>query len=99
MFDIWIGKTNLTVLVLILGFAAVLPLQLLLCFKSRSRILRLLLPSLFLALLLAAAAGYAVIPGWESLICLFGVLYAVFLLLLCAAAWGVWLLVRRLRSR
>lgn len=98
MFDIWIGKTNLTLLILILGIAVVFPLQLLLCFKARSRTLRLLLPGLSLALLLAAAAGYALLPGWGGLLCLFGVLYAGFLLLLCAAAWGIGALIRRRRG-
>lgn len=37
MFDIWVGDINLTLLVLVFSIIIVFPVQLLLCFRAKSR--------------------------------------------------------------
>ena len=72
MFDVWPGEFDLTTLTPLLSVFRLLPLQLLLCFKVRSLILRLLpvilcalLTGLFLVLAHAAPAGTAwVTSSW-----------------------------------
>ena len=90
MFDVWLGEIELTTLTLLLSVFILLPLQLLLCFKVRSRILRLLpviLFSLLVGIFLLLAHGN---PGWDSLGYLFLALFAGIMLIACGIAWGIW---------
>ena len=94
MFDIWLGEVNLTTLVLIFSIFILLPWQLLLCFKVKRIVLR-LLPSI--VLFAATAIFFAFIyiaDGWDSLGYLFLALFTGFLLLVCGLAWLVWAIVR-----
>jgi hypothetical protein len=94
MFDIWIGEVNLTTLVLIFSVFILLPWQLLLCFKVKRIVLR-LLPSI--VLFAATAIFFAFIyiaDGWDSIGYLFFALYTGFMLLVCGIAWLVSTIVR-----
>lgn len=90
MFDIWIGEINATVLILILSLVIVLPVQLLLCFKVRSRMVRLapvigflLLGEICLLMDLAAS-------GWDGLGYIICAIYAAFMMLICGIGWAIW---------
>lgn len=99
MFDIWLGDLELTTLTLILSFAVFLPLQLLLCFKVRSRMLR-LLPVLLLA---GSAAVFCLLSlaaaGWNRMVFLFIGIFAAFTLLFCGIGWGIWAIIRSARRK
>lgn len=98
MFDFWIGKINLTALMLVVSVVIILPVQLLLCFKVRSRRLR-CMPAVIL--LLAAAADvvmYIAASGWKRLIFRVGVMYMALMLFTCAAGWIIWAVVKRMRG-
>ena len=106
MFDVWVGDVNLTWLVLAGSMVLVFPFQLLLCFRVKSRLLR--LAPLFFSLLLTGCAlalsvwkanfggGYANFEGVGYLI-LF--LYGAYLLFWCAAGWGIWKLIIYCKNR
>ena len=90
MFDAWIGNMNMTVIVLALSVAVILPLQLVLCFRVKSLFVR-LLPVIILSGTAAAFLG----------MCLFAAdadrtFYAVcavdtaFTVLKCGLGWGIW---------
>ena len=88
MFDVWLGEMELTTLTLLLSVFLLLPLQLLLCFKVRSLILR-LLPVILCALLTGLFLVLAhCSPGWNSLGYLFLALFPGFLLAACDIGWG-----------
>ena len=97
MFDVWLGDVNLTLAVLAISLAVVLPAQLLLCFYARRRILR-LAPALFFAAAGAACAWRAAAgQGTERLGWLLLAIYAAVLLAVSLAAWAVSSVVRMMR--
>ncbi len=99
MFDLWMGDVELTTLVLLVSVAVLLPLQLLLCFRVRSRLVR-LLPVLLLSMAaLCCVVGALAAPGWDGLGYLMLAMLAGIMLLLCLAAWGIWAVIRLLRRR
>lgn len=95
MFDLWLDEAELTRLTLLIAVTVLLPLQLLLCCRVRSRLLR-LLPALALGalavvfLLLAAFSS-----GWVALGYAMFAALAALMLLMCGAGWGLWALIRR----
>lgn len=93
MFDIWMGDIELTTAVLIFSFAVLLPVQLLLCFKVRSRIIR-LLPAVLLSILtIIFAVMSAAVTGWDGLGYIFLAIFTGFMLLICGAGWGIWAII------
>lgn len=99
MFDIWVGEINVSVLVLLISAVIVLPLQLLLCCKVKSVIIRCLPAGLFALLALLAWILYGTAYGWDALIYVYGAVYAVYLLLVCAIGWGIWALMKRKQQK
>ncbi len=99
MFDIWLGDTELTTFTLLFSCAVLLPVQLLLCFKIKSLVVRLLpvmllsIPMLCFFVLSAAAAG------WDSLGYLFLAIFAAFMLFICGVGWAIWAIARFARSK
>ena len=55
MFDVWIGDVNLAPFLWIFTLVVVLPIQLALCFKVKSKVVR-LLPVIILSILTLCAA-------------------------------------------
>lgn len=90
---------DLTVLVWIFSIAVLLPVQLVLCVRVRSLILRLLPALLFAmtALFFVVLAFTAV--GSDNLGYLFLAIYAGIMLLMCGIAWGIWGLIRVLSRK
>lgn len=99
MFDIWVGDVELTSLVVQLSVVAVLPIQLLLCFRARSRWLRLfpvLLSTVLTALLLLLAYRA---QDWDALGYIFFALLTGCMLILSGIGWGIWGLSRFFQKR
>ena len=66
MFDVWMGNVELTTVTLFLSATVLLPLQLLLCFKVKSKLVR-LVPVCLLVLPTALFAGFMLLicgVGW-----------------------------------
>ncbi|MBR5123794.1 MAG: hypothetical protein IKU90_01575 [Clostridia bacterium] len=99
MFDVWMGDVELTTVTLILSATVLLPLQLLLCFKVKSKLVRLVpvcllaLPTVLFAVLSVTATG------WDALGYLFLALFAGFALLLCGVGWGIWGMIRLIKRK
>ena len=95
MFDVWLGEMELTTLTLLLSVFLLLPLQLLLCFKVRSRLLR-LLPVILCSLLVGTFLLLALCtPGWDGLGYIFLALFAGFMLTSCGIGWLIWAILRK----
>lgn len=97
MLDIWAGEVNLTWVAVVIALLAVLPVQLLLCWRVKSLALR--LAPLLLAACLAIAglllAAYS--AGWSAVGYVVLALYGAGLMAVCAVGWGLWALLRRSR--
>ena len=90
MFDVWMGDIELTTAVLIFSLVVLLPFQLLLCFKVKSKTIR-LLPVVVLALLTVIFIVMSVaITGWDGLGYIFLAIFAGFMLFMCGIGWGIW---------
>ena len=95
----YVFDVDLLPLLVVLSAFLVFPVQLLLCFRVRSRILRVLPPSLLaVAETVLLILTFCVTDGWDSLGYLFFALVVAMMLLLCGIAWGIWALTRRQRK-
>ena len=94
-----IGDISLSELVLILSVVAILPVQLLLCFKVRSRIVRLLPVALLCVLAVASILMTLNSTGWDTLGYIFFAIYAAFMILMCGIGWGVWAIVSIIKKK
>ena len=95
MFDAHIGSINLTWLVIIVAVIVVLPVQIFLCFKVKSLILRLLPIILFITLILISVVMYFISTGWDGLIYILFGIYGVGLVLVSSVGWVIWKIVAR----
>lgn len=94
------GELNFTGIMLISGLVLMLPLQVLLCCKCRSLLLRLLPVGLFLLVGLTFWLLGVTTTGLNVLFYMIYAVYAGAMLLLCGLGWGIWALIRLVkRSR
>lgn len=94
MFDVWMGDIELTTVVLIFSIVVLLSIQLLLCFKVKSRAIR-LLPVIVLSILTIIFIVMSVaITGWDGLGYIFLAVFAGFMLLMCGVGWGIWAIIK-----
>ena len=90
MFDVWMGDIELTTAVLIFSIVVLLPIQILLCFKVKSRAIR-LLPVILLSIpTIIFVMMSVVITGWDGLGYIFLAIFTGFMLLMCGVGWGIW---------
>ena len=98
MFDVWSGNTELTIIALIVSMAVILPAQLLLCFKIRKIVIR-LLPVMVLSVLTAVLSLLAAVSsGWDSLGYIVVAVFSGIMLLACGGAWGIWAIAKRMKK-
>ena len=99
MFDIWIGEVDSTTLFVIAAVLFVFPVQLLLCFKAKKLLVK-LLPPIFLTV--AAIIFFAmafVAQDWDAIgYFIFSALSGA-LLIVCGIAWGIWAIVVGIRKK
>lgn len=85
---------NIAVFIILVS-AVTLLLQLLLCFKAKRKLIK-LLPIAVLAVFAIAFYAYAVyVNGWNGLGYLFFALLSAGLIFVCGIAFGVWAIVRK----
>ena len=89
MFDIWFEDASLTVIVILFSILIVFPLQYLLCSKVKSLPVRLIPTACTLFFALVSAILLCLSTGWESMIFIFFLIYAGFLLFIIGLAWGI----------
>lgn len=95
MLDIWIGNTNIAPFIWIFIIIGVLPIQLALCFKVKSKTVR-FLPIIILAILAVIAASAAMTStNWDAIFYLVSAVYLAIMLAVCGIGWGIWAIVRK----
>lgn len=99
MFDVWMGDIELTTVVLIFSIVVLLPVQLLLCFKVKSKAIR-LLPVILLSIATLFFIVMAItIPGWNGLGYVFLAIFTGFMVFMCGVAWGIWAITKLIKKR
>ncbi len=99
MFDLWVGDVNLVPIFLAVSVCVVLPIQLLLCFKVKSRIVRLIPIFLSVISLIFFTVMFFITSDWSKIAHLIFIIYSLFLLLMCGLAWLVFAISRRMRKK
>ena len=99
MFDVWMGDIELTTAVLIFSVVVLLPIQLLLCFKVKSKVIR-LLPVILLSIPTIIFVMMSVaITGWDGLGYIFLAIFTGFMLLMCGVGWGIWAISKLIKKK
>ncbi|MBQ2911725.1 MAG: hypothetical protein IJE55_05525 [Clostridia bacterium] len=93
------GDIELTTAVLIFSIVVLLPIQLLLCFKVKSRAIR-LLPVILLSIPTIIFTVMSVaITGWDGLGYIFLAIFTGFMLLMCGVGWGIWAISKLIKKK
>ena len=89
MLELQTGNIDFTTLFIVLFVVAAFLVQLLLCFKVKKTIIR-LLPVILLSVSIAAFWTLAsLITGWDAVACAIFAMLSGYLLLACCAGWAV----------
>lgn len=99
MFDVWIGDVNLAPFLWIFTLVIVLPIQLALCFKVKSKVVRLLPVIILSVLTLCAAIASATRIDWSALFYLIFAVYFGIMLFACGIGWGIWAITVFVKNR
>ena len=99
MFDVWIGDIELIRAVLFLFGVVLLLIQLLLCFKGKNKVVR-LLPAVLLSIVtIFFIVMAATATDWENLGYIFPVIFIGFLWFMCGMAWGIWAIIKFIKKK
>ena len=99
MFDIWIGEVEISSLIIIAAVVLVLPLQLLLCFKVKNLLTRLMPSMLLTATTILLFAMVPTTQDWDAIgYAMLGVLSGV-LLFFSGLGWAIWAIVCFVQKR
>ena len=99
MFDVWMGDIELTTAVLIFSLIVLLPIQLLLCFKVKSKAIR-LLPIILLSIpTLIFIVMSTTTQGWDGLGYIFLAFFTGFMMLICGVGWGIWAISKLIKKK
>ena len=97
--DIWMGDIELTTAVLVFSIIVLLPIQLLLCFRIKSKVIR-LLPIILLSIpTLIFIFMSTTTQGWDGLGYVFLAIFTGFMMLNCGVAWGIWAIIKRKQKK
>lgn len=99
MFDIWIGDIELIKTVLVLSVAVLLLIQLLLCFKVKNKVIRLLPVILLSIVTIFFIAMASTATDWENLGYIFPAIFIGFMWLACDTAWGIWVIIKLIKKK
>ena len=99
MFDVWIGDINIAPFLWIFTLLVVLPIQLALCFKVKSKIVRLMPVIILSVLTVIAAIASATRVDWSALFYLIFAVYLGIMLFVCGIGWGIWAIVMHIRNK
>lgn len=94
MFDIWIGDINIAPFIWLFTLIVVLPIQLVLCFRVKSKLIRLLPVIIFSVLSATAAVATATRTDWDAIFYLICAVYLTIMLIVCGIGWGIWAIIR-----
>ena len=95
MFDMWYGDIELTTLTLIISFSVILPIQLMLCFRGKNRVVRLLPVAILSSVTAILLVVVLIVQGWDGLGYAIWASFTGFMLFMCGVGWGIWWIINR----
>lgn len=99
MFDVWIDGVEFTRVFLFFSIVILLPVQLLLCFKVKSKVIR-LLPVILLSIPTLFFISMAITStGWDNLGYIFPTIFTGFMLIMCGIGWGIWVITKLIKKK
>lgn len=98
MFDIYFGEIELTEVIIYISILIMIPLQLLLCFKAKNLILKLLPIFILLFLIVTFICMSQFAEGWDGLGYTILAMFAAILLFACIVAWVIWFIVKLIKK-
>ena len=99
MFDVWIGDIELIKAVLVLSGVVLLLIQLLLCFKVKNKVIRLLPAILLFTFTIVFATMASTATDWENLSYIFPAIFIGFMWFMCGMAWGIWAMIKLIKKK
>lgn len=98
MLDFGLFKIRTDIFLLILS-VILMVLQIILCAKLRSKLIKLLPIIVLSSVTLVFTVLIFVFDGWDSIGFLLLAIWSAFLLAMCGVAWAVWYLFKKIKSR
>lgn len=99
MFYVWIGDIEFIKAVLVLSGVVLLLIQLLLCFKVKNKVIR-LLPAILLSIFtIFFVAMASTATDWENLGYIFPAIFIGFMWFMCGMAWGIWAIIKLIKKK
>ena len=99
MLDIWIGDIEFTTVVLVFSVVVLLLIQLLICFKVKNKVIRLLPVILLSIVTIFFVAMASTATDWENLGYIFPAIFLGFMWLVCGIAWGIWAIIKHIKKK
>ena len=99
MFEVGIGDIELIKAVFVLSVVVLLLIQLLLCFKVKNKVIR-LLPAILLSIFtIFFVAMASTATDWENLGYIVPAIFIGFMWLMCSMAWGIWASIKLIKKK
>lgn len=99
MIDVRMRNMDVTTFFWIITILAILTIQLLLCFKVKSRVIRLLPIVLFSISTIVLFHKAVSISGWGGLLYLLYAIYSGIMTFVCGIGWFVWAIIRFIKKK
>lgn len=99
MFDLYIGDIELATVFLVFSIIVLLPIQLLLCFKVKSKVIRLIPLILLFIFTLIFVVMATTTHGWDAIGYIFLSIFTGIMMLICGVAWGIWAIIKHKQKK
>lgn len=99
MVDLWVRDTWIAALITISAVFLVLPIQLVLCFKAKKRLIKLLPMAVFAVATIVFYIMMLTAKEWSALVYVILAVFFGVLLLFSGIAWGIWAVVRLVKKK
>ena len=99
MVDLWVRDTWIAALIAISTVFVVLPIQLVLCFKAKKRLIKLLPTAVFAVATIVFYILMITAKDWSALVYVILAVFFGVLLLFCGIAWGIWAVLRLVKKK
>ena len=99
MVDLWVRDTWIAALITVSAVFVVLPIQLILCFKAKKRLIKLLPTAVFAVATIAFYIMMITAKDWSAFEYVILAVFSVVLLMFSGIAWGIWAVLRLVKKK
>ena len=99
MVDLWVRDTWIAVLITVSAVFVVLPIQLVLCFKAKKRLIKLLPTAVFAVAMIVFYIMMLTAKDWSALVYVILAVFFGVLFLFSGIAWGIWAVLRLVNKK